>query len=81
MVTRRNFFGGALAAGAVGLPGAGCASTGAAILGAGGVREPAREVKVAGDADVVVAGGGPAGISAALGYGVGQRIGKEIACK
>ena len=53
MVTRRNFFGGALAAGAVGLPGAGCASTGAAILGA----------------------------AVALGYGVGQRIGKEIACK
>ena len=67
MVTRRNFFGGALAAGAVGLPGTGCASTGAAVLGAGGVREPAREVKIAGDADVIVAGGGPAGISAAIG--------------
>ena len=67
MVTRRNFFGGALAAGAVGLPGTGCVSTDAAFLGADGVLEPAREVRIAGDADIIVAGGGPAGISAAIG--------------
>jgi len=65
MVSRRKFFGGAFAAGLVGVPGAGCAST--ACAAGGGIVEPQREVKVAGTADVVVAGGGPAGISAAIG--------------
>ncbi|MCQ2390668.1 MAG: FAD-dependent oxidoreductase [Kiritimatiellae bacterium] len=63
MLTRRTFFGTALAAGAMGISGAGCMMS---RPGAGGVFEPAREVPVAGDADVVVAGGGPAGIAAAV---------------
>ena len=64
MVTRRTFFGTALAAGTVGIPDAGCTT---AKPGAGVVLESAREIPVAGDADVVVAGGGPAGIAAAIG--------------
>lgn len=65
MVSRRNFFGSAFAAGLVGLPDAGCASTNCAT--GGKIVEPARELNVAGEADVIVAGGGPAGISAAIG--------------
>ena len=63
---RRTFFGGmAVVGGAAVLPGAACASEADARNGF--LREPARDVPVAGECDVLVAGGGPAGIAAAVG--------------
>lgn len=58
MITRRTFFGGTVAV-AVG------AVNGVAVK-AGTVRESARDVPVVGECDVLVAGGGPAGIAAAV---------------
>ncbi len=54
---RRAFFGTIAAGGAV---------AGAAQRGGATIQEPAREVPVAGDSDVVVCGGGPAGWAAAV---------------
>ena len=65
MVSRRAFFGSAIAAGLAGVPKAGCAT--AVCVSGGKIVEPSKELKVAGEADVIVAGGGPAGISAAVG--------------
>ena len=63
---RRTFFGGmAMVGGAAVLPGTVCA--GEADVRNGVLREPARDIPVAGECDVVVAGGGPAGIAAAVG--------------
>ena len=63
MVTRRTFFGSAIAAPVMLAAGKGHAAPEAAP---GKVREAARELPVAGDCDVLVAGGGPAGIAAAV---------------
>ena len=59
VVTRRGFFGASLAAGVL-------AGGGAAARGGGGFAEPAREIPVDDWADVIVVGGGPAGVSAAV---------------
>ena len=65
-IDRRAFFGGMAAiGGAAALPGAACAAV--AEVGKGFLREPARDIPVAGECDVLVAGGGPAGIAAAAG--------------
>ncbi len=66
VVTRRGFFGASLAAGVL-------AGGGAAARGGGGVAEPAREIPVDDGADVIVVGGGPAGISAAVAAARGGR--------
>ena len=65
MVSRRGFCGGVLAAGLAGTSSEGAAATDP--FAGGVIVEPSREVKVAGTADVIVAGGGPAGIAAAVG--------------
>ena len=63
---RRTFFGGIAAmGGAAVLPVAACAAEPEARKGF--LREPARDIPVAGECDVLVAGGGPAGIAAAIG--------------
>ncbi|MGN0832887.1 MAG: FAD-dependent oxidoreductase [Kiritimatiellia bacterium] len=62
MISRRGFCGGALTAGFAGVP-----AFATALVGGDGIVEPSRTLKVAGSADVVVAGGGPAGIAAAVG--------------
>ena len=68
-MTRRGFFGTSLAAGAL----AGCPT---ADTCAGGVfAEPPREIPVDGWADVIVVGGGPAGVSAAV---AAARGGKKV---
>ena len=68
-MTRRGFFGTSLAAGAL----AGCRT---ADTCAGGVfAEPPREIPVDGWADVIVVGGGPAGVSAAV---AAARGGKKV---
>lgn len=66
-MNRRDFirFGGVAAAAPVLAPLAARAQAVAEVRGAV-VREPAREVPVAGTADVVVCGGGPAGVAAAV---------------
>jgi hypothetical protein len=63
--TRRHFFATAAAGGAAAL--SGCASTGVRIRDAGGpeIVVPERKVSVLAEADVVVCGGGSAGIAAA----------------
>ena len=58
MLTRRCFFGGAVAASAM--------AVGGGAKGSATMREGARDLRVAGDFDIVVAGGGPAGIAAAV---------------
>ena len=65
-MNRRTFFGGIAAmGGAAVLP---MSAHTAEVDGKSGVlREPAREIPVAGECDVLVAGGGPAGIAAAIG--------------
>ena len=63
MITRRTFFGGAIAAPALLSPVKGFSATEA---GTGGVREEARNLPLAGECDVLVAGGGPAGIATAV---------------
>jgi glycine/D-amino acid oxidase-like deaminating enzyme len=63
MITRRTFFGGAIAAPALLSPVKGFS---AAEAGTGGVREEARNLPIAGECDVLVAGGGPAGIATAV---------------
>ena len=63
MITRRTFFGSAIAAPALLSPVKGFSATEA---GTGGVREEARNLPVAGECDVLVAGGGPAGIATAV---------------
>ena len=63
MITRRTFFGSAIAAPALLSPVKGFSATEA---GTGGVREEARNLPVAGECDVLVAGGGPAGIATAI---------------
>ena len=63
MITRRTFFGGAIAAPALLSPVKGFSAPEA---GTGGVREEARNLPVAGECDVLVAGGGPAGIATAV---------------
>ena len=73
---RRTFFGGmAVVGGAAVLPGAACASEADARNGF--LREPARDVPVAGECDVLVAGGGPAGIAAAVEKAGGEVVRKE----
>jgi len=62
MVTRRIFLGDTLAVSALAATAKGAASS----RGGGTVREEARTLPVAGDCDVLVAGGGPAGIAAAV---------------
>ena len=70
MVTRRGFFGSA------------CAAAVTPVVASGGkvegkaVREVARDVPVAGEFDVLVAGGGPAGIAAAV---TAARAGAKVA--
>ena len=59
MLTRRGFFGGAVATGAV-------AAAGRTVSDGGKFVEPARELPVDDWADVIVAGGGPAGVAAAV---------------
>ena len=64
-VSRRGFLCGVAAAGASAMP---CAAGVAKAPAAGDfLREPARDIPVAGRCDVLVAGGGPAGIAAAVG--------------
>ena len=63
MITRRTFFGSAIAAPALLSPVKGFSATEA---GTGGVREEARNLPVAGECDVLVAGGGPAGSATAV---------------
>lgn len=65
-ISRRSFF--QAAAGATGLPLlAGCASAGASGRAPEGLfREAARDVPLHDDADVIVCGAGPAGVSAAI---------------
>ena len=65
--SRRQFIAGTLAAGAAPLALAGGA--------AGRFAEPARELAVADDCDLVVAGGGPAGFAAAV---TAARLGKRV---
>ncbi len=71
-VSRRTFFQAALtgtAAAAALQPFAGCATAGSAghaLLPDGRFREPAREMPHRADADVIVCGAGPAGVSAAI---------------
>ena len=62
MLTRRTFFGSSLAATAA------VAAKGAIVTADGKVfvKECGRDIRVAGDCDVLVAGGGPAGIAAAV---------------
>jgi len=65
-ISRRAFFGGmAVVGGAAVLPGSVCAAE--AGVKEGFLREPSRDIPVAGECDVLVAGGGPAGIAAAVG--------------
>ena len=61
-LSRRQFVGRSVA----GLLGAGCAASISAAPAQGGYHEPARELPVREEADVIVAGGGPAGVAAAL---------------
>ena len=63
MVTRRGFFGGAIAAAPLFSPVTGLAG---AVPKKGEIREEARSLPLAGECDVLVAGGGPAGIAAAV---------------
>lgn len=60
-VSRRHFLSAALAGGAVSQT-----SIGAAEAKTGQFAEPAREIPLAEDADVIVCGGGPAGVTAAI---------------
>ncbi|MDD4101431.1 MAG: FAD-dependent oxidoreductase [Kiritimatiellae bacterium] len=63
-VTRRSFFRSMALAGAA-VPASAMAET-EKIAGAGVLREPARDIPVRDDADVIVCGAGPAGVSAAI---------------
>ena len=65
-INRRAFLGAMAAAGGSAVV-PGVARAAAAGSAAGFVSEPARQVPVAGECDVLVAGGGPAGIAAAIG--------------
>ena len=62
MLTRRSFFGSAVAASSAVVAGRASGTQ----AGAATVKEAARDVPVAGSCDVLVAGGGPAGIAAAV---------------
>ncbi len=69
-MSRRNFFAGTLACAATTpLMGASPASA------AGGFAEPSRVLPIADDSDLIVAGGGPAGIAAAI---TAARAGKRV---
>ena len=69
-MSRRSFFAGTLAC-AASAPLAGASSAPAA----GGFAEPSRVLPVADDSDLIVAGGGPAGIAAAI---TAARAGKRV---
>lgn len=62
MLTRRSFFGSAVAASSAVVAGRASGTQ----AGAATVKEAARDVPVAGSCDVLIAGGGPAGIAAAV---------------
>ena len=69
-LSRRNFFAGSFA-----LAAAGASGTVRSVPPAGTFAEPPRSLKATDDSDVIVAGGGPAGIAAAI---TAARLGKRV---